>query len=152
VLGRVPGTKGYHDTARHPEALQIPGLVMFRFDSPLFFANTDHFRDHVHRLVALADPAARWVVIAAEPITDVDTTAGGMLVALDQELESAGVKLVFAEMKGHVRDHLRDYGALDQFGTDRFFPTLGTAVRGYLAATGVEWTDWEEESSPGTPT
>jgi high affinity sulfate transporter 1 len=152
VLGRVPGTKGYHDTARHPEALQIPGLVMFRFDSPLFFANTDHFRDHVHRLVALADPAARWVVIAAEPITDVDTTAGGMLVALDQELESAGVKLVFAEMKGHVRDHLRDYGALDQFGTDRFFPTLGTAVRGYLAATGVEWTDWEEESSPGTAT
>ena len=152
VLGRVRGTKGYHDTARHPEALQIPGLVMFRFDSPLFFANADHFRDHVHNLVATAAPPARWVVIAAEPITDVDTTAADMLVTLDQELEAVGVRLVFAELKGHVRDHLRDYGVLEKLAADRFFPTLGTAVRGYLAASGVEWTDWEDEPSSRTAT
>ena len=145
VLGRVSGMKGYHDTARHPEARQVPGLLLYRFDSPLFFANADHFRDHVRRLVGDADPPVRWVAVTAEPITDVDTTAADMLVTLDQEMADAGVRLVFAELKGHVRDRLRDYGVLERFGSDRFFPTLGTAVRAYVAATGVEWTDWEDE-------
>ena len=91
-------------------------------------------------------------MIAAEPITDVDTTAGTCWSTLDQELEAVGVRLVFAELKGHVRDHLRDYGVLEKFAADRFFPTLGTAVRGYLAASGVEWTDWEDEPSSRTAT
>ena len=148
VLGRVAGTKGYHDTSRHPEARQIPGLVIYRFDSPLFFANADHFRDHIHNLVAHADPPARWVVVAAEPITDIDTTAAEMLVTLDEELSAAGARLAFAELKGPVRDRLRSYGLADRFTDDRFFPTLGTTVRAYLAASGVEWSDWENEVPP----
>jgi MFS superfamily sulfate permease-like transporter len=150
VLGRVAGTKGYHDTTRHPEARQIPGLIIYRFDSPLFFANADHFRDHIHNLVAYANPPARWVVVAAEPITDIDTTAAEMLVTLDEELSAADVQLAFAELKGHVRDRLRAYGVADRFTDDRFFPTLGTTVRAYLAATGVEWSDWEDEAANPT--
>jgi high affinity sulfate transporter 1 len=146
VLGRVAGTKGYHDTTRHPEARQIPGLIIYRFDSPLFFANADHFRDHIRELVAYADPPVRWVVVAAEPITDIDTTAAEMLITLDEELSAAGVQLAFAELKGHVRDRLRAYGLADRFTDDRFFPTLGTTVRTYLAVTGVEWSDWEDAS------
>ena len=150
VLGRVAGTKGYHDTTRHPEARQIPGLIIYRFDSPLFFANADHFRDHIRHLVAYANPPARWVVVAAEPITDIDTTAAEMLVTLDEELSAADVQLAFAELKGHVRDRLRAYGVADRFTDDRFFPTLGTTVRAYLAATGVEWSDWEDEAANPT--
>ncbi|HET6847625.1 MAG TPA: sulfate permease [Gaiellales bacterium] len=147
VLGRVPGRKGYHDTARHPEARQIPGLLLYRFDSPLFFANSDHFRDHVHALVSQADAPVRWVVIAAEPITDIDTTAGDTIMALDKELDAVGIQLAFAELKGPVRDRLGDYGALHQLEPNRFFPTIGTAVRGYVAATGVEWVDWNHGTS-----
>ena len=150
VLGRVAGTKGYHDTTRHPEARQIPGLVIYRFDSPLFFANADHFRDHIHNLITHADPPARWVVVAAEPITDIDTTAAEMLVTLDDELRAANVQLAFAELKGPVRDRLRAYGLAGRFTDDRFFPTLGTTVRAYLAATGVDWSDWEDEASNRT--
>jgi high affinity sulfate transporter 1 len=150
VLGRVAGTKGYHDTTRHPEARQIPGLIIYRFDSPLFFANADHFRDHIRKLVAHANPPARWIVVAAEPITDIDTTAAEMLVTLDEELRAAGVQLAFAELKGHVRDRLRAYGLTDRFTDDRFFPTLGTTIRAYLAATGVEWSDWEDDTANAT--
>ena len=126
------------------------GLIIYRFDSPLFFANADHFRDHIRNLVTYANPPARWVVVAAEPITDIDTTAAEMLVTLDEELSAADVQLAFAELKGHVRDRLRSYGVADRFTDDRFFPTLGTTVRAYLAATGVGWSDWEDEASNPT--
>ena len=138
VLGRVDGLKGYHDTERHPEARLIPGLVLYRFDAPLFFANADVFHARVR---ALARGAA-WVVIAAEPITDIDTTAGEMLRTLDDELTVDGVELAFAELKDPVRDRLRDYGLHDRIGDARFFPTIGVAVDAYLAETGEEWHDW----------
>src|SRR6185312_1955296 len=77
VLGRVDNLKGYHDTERYPEARHIPGLVLYRFDAPLFFANADAFMRRV-RALARAD-GTTWIVVAAEPITDVDTTAGEML-------------------------------------------------------------------------
>jgi high affinity sulfate transporter 1 len=143
VLGRVDELKGYHDRERFPDARTIPGLLLFRFDAPLFFANANHFRAQVRRRVA-EDPAIRWVVVASEPITDVDTTAAVMLGDLLEELRSAGITLAFAEMKDPVKDHLRRYELFDRIGAGRFFPTMGTAVDAYVHAAEVEWVDWED--------
>ena len=89
-------------------------------------------------------------MVAAEPITDIDTTAAEMLVTLDEELSAADVRLAFAELTDPVRDRLRSYGLAGRFTDDHFPPTLGTTVRAYLAATGVEWSDWENEASNRT--
>ena len=148
VLGREDELKGYHDLDRHPDGRQVPGLLLYRFDAPLFFANAGVFRRRVRGLLAAARPAARWVVVAAEPITDVDTTAAAVLGELLAELRQQGVTLAFAELKGPVKDRLRRYGLYDQIGPDRFYPTVGTAVDGYLRETGVEWVDWEERPKP----
>ena len=142
MLGRVDQLKGYHDTERYPEARRVPGLVLYRFDAPLFFANADYFRARVRNLARSG--GVRWIVVAAEPITDVDATAGETLRALSDELEAEGIELAFAELKDPVRDRLRRYGIADTIGPDRFFPTLGVAVAAYLQATGVDWRDWEE--------
>src|SRR6185436_18933199 len=106
VLGRVDQLKGYHDTERYPDARVIPGLVLYRFDAPLFFANAEYFRARVRSLAR----DARWIVIAAEPITDIDTTAAAALRDLHDELSAAAVVLAFAELKDPVRDRLRRYG------------------------------------------
>jgi high affinity sulfate transporter 1 len=144
VLGREDELKGYHDLERHPAGRQVPGLLLYRFDAPLFFANAGEFRRRVRGLLATATPRVRWVVVAAEPITDVDTSAAAVLGELLAELRQQGVTLAFAELKGPVKDRLRRYGLYDQVGDERFFPTVGTAVDGYLRATGVDWVDWEE--------
>ena len=144
VLGREDELKGYHDLERHPNARQVPGLLLYRFDAPLFFANADYFKRRISDLVATTTPPIRWVVVAAEPITDVDTTAADTLLELLGELQHQEVVLAFAEMKGLVKDRLRRYGLYAQVGADRFFPTVGTAVDGYLRTTGMEWVDWEE--------
>lgn len=146
VLGREDDLKGYHDIDRHPSARLIPGLLLYRFDAPLFFANAGYFRRRVHQLVADATHPLRWVVVAAEPITDVDTTAADTLQQLLEELRQQGVTLAFAEAKGPIKDRLRRYGLLDAIGPDRFFPTIGTAVDAYVEATGTTWVDWEERS------
>ena len=93
---------GYHDVRSYPDARQLPGLVIYRFDAPLFFANAKTFRDEILRL-ARAEPTPRWIVVAAEPITDVDTTAADVLLELDQLLDERGQSLVFAELKDPVR-------------------------------------------------
>jgi high affinity sulfate transporter 1 len=144
VLGRVQGVKGYHDVSRHPEARRIPGLVLFRWDAPLFFANAEAFSDDVLRAVAEAPTPTRWAVVAAEPVTDVDITAADALADLHAELTRAGVELCFAEMKGPVKDRLKRYGLFTELGPGRFFATLGAAVEAYLQESGVRWVDWEE--------
>jgi high affinity sulfate transporter 1 len=149
VLGRVDNLKGYHDTERHPDARHIPGLVLYRFDAPLFFANADVFRERVRALARSGD--TRWIVVAAEPITDVDATAGEMLRALDAELATEGAELAFAELKDPVRDRLRHYGIEELIGAERFFPTVGVAVAAYLAESGVAWLDWEERGARERP-
>jgi high affinity sulfate transporter 1 len=142
VLGRVDNLKGYHDTERHPDARLVPGLVLYRFDAPLFFANADGFRERI-RALARSGHVTR-IVVAAEPITDVDATAAETLRALHDELDGLGIELAFAELKDPVRDRLRRYGVEQMIGEDRFFPTLGVAVAAYLHDTGVEWRDWED--------
>jgi high affinity sulfate transporter 1 len=147
VLGRIDGLKGYHDLSRHPEARRIPGLVLFRWDAPLFFANADIFTEHVKRAVQASPTQARWVIVAAEPVTDVDTTAADAVRTLLEEMGAQGVRLGFAEMKDPVKDELEKYGLLSEIGQGYLFPTIGTAVHRYVAETGTDWVDWEDASS-----
>jgi len=153
VLGRLGDRKGYHDVERHPDAEQVPGLLIYRFDAPLFFANADHFAREVRRHLAARAEPARWLLIAGEPMTDVDTTGAETLAQLHDDLEAQGIRLAFAEVKGPVKDHLRAYGLYDHFGgDDAFFPTLGSAIHAYLAATGIRWVDrFEEVGGAGSP-
>jgi MFS superfamily sulfate permease-like transporter len=144
-LVRVERRKGYHDRARHPEGRRIPGLVIVRFDAPLFFANAELFAAFVTRSVADAPSPVRWVAIAAEPITDVDTSAAEVVERLDDELAARGIRLVFAELKGPVKDRLTRYGLGERFGPDHFYPTIGTVVSDYVATTGTSWVDWTDE-------
>ena len=150
VLGRIDGTKGYHDVDRHPEAHQIPGLLLYRFDAPLFFANAELFADRLLHAIRESGEPTRWVIVAAEPITDIDTTGAEILGELLAALKAERVTLAFAELKGPVKDRLRSYDLYDRIGDSQFFPTLGTAINGYLAATGIEWVDWSEAESDDT--
>ena len=139
VLGNVPDLPGYHDVRSYPDAERMPGAVIFRFDAPLFFANARVFREQVERLVA-QDPALRWVIVAAEPVTDVDTTAADMLTELDRDLDAAGVRLVFAELKDPVRAKVERYGLAERIEAQHFYPTIKSAVRAYKEAHGADWT------------
>jgi MFS superfamily sulfate permease-like transporter len=122
--------------------------VLFRWDAPLFFANAEVFRDHVLQAVATAPTPTRWIIVAAEPVTDIDVTAAEALSALDDDLQNAGIELCFAEMKDPVKDRLKNYGLFAKLGSDLFFPTIGRAVDRYLETHPVDWSDWEEASPP----
>jgi high affinity sulfate transporter 1 len=148
TLGRVPGLSGQHDRRLHPDAELLPGLVIFRFDAPLFFANARTFRDEIRRLAA-TEPRPLWIVIAAEPITDVDTTAADMLADLDEELNAAGTSLVFAELKSPVREKLDRYKLIGTLDPAHFFSALDDAVDTYQEATHATWRPAAEWSEPG---
>jgi len=139
VLGRVPGVPGYHDVRSYPDAEQLPGCVLFRFDAPLFFANSRTFRDQVRRL-AKAEPTPAWIVVAAEPITDVDTTAADMLEDLDEALNTQGISLVFAELKDPVRRKIERYELTRTIDPVHFFPTIGAAAAAFREQFGADWT------------
>ncbi len=127
-LVRVRGMRGYHDVTRYPDGDRIPGVVIVRFDAPLFFANGGMFDDFVRKVVADSEAEVHTVILAAEPITAIDTTAVDELVELDDFLASQGVRLLIAEMKDPVKDQCRRYGLNEQFGPERFYPTVGAAV------------------------
>src|SRR6516162_950819 len=132
VLGRVAHIDGYHDVTRHPDAQLIPGLVLFRWDAPLFFANAELFHQQVLDAVSRSPTPVRWLVVAAEPVTSVDVTAADGLCELDRVLHDAGIEMCFAEMKGPVKDKLKRFGLFDQFGEKTFFATIEEAVAAYL--------------------
>jgi len=134
VLGKVKGVDGWHDIQRHPEARRIPGLVLLRWDAPLFFANAEWFERVVRSTLAASPTPVRWLVVAAEPVTSVDITAADMLRELDKSLQQEGIELCFAEMKGPVKDKLKRFGLFSHFGQQTFFATLDDAVRAYRAA------------------
>lgn len=135
-LVNVEGVPGYHDVSRHPEGRRIPGLVIARFDAPLFFANGAVFSTFIRALVEQAPETVRRVIVAAEPITGVDTTAVDDLVELDDYLARRGISLVFAEMKGPIKDRLVRFGVGSRFGPDHFYPTVSNAVHVYRRETG----------------
>jgi len=130
VLGRPAGVPGFHDVGRYPDAERLPGIVLFRWDAPLFFANAEWFRTRALEAVAASPTPARWLIVTAEPVTSVDITAVDMLAELDAELDQAGVHLVFAEMKDPVKDKLKRFGLFAHLGEEAFFPTIEAAVAG----------------------
>jgi MFS superfamily sulfate permease-like transporter len=132
VLGQVAVMPGYHDITRYPDARLIPGLVLFRWDAPLFFANAEFFHDRVLAAVANSPSPVRWLVVAAEPVTSIDVTAADGLCDLDDALREAGVRICFAEMKDPVKEKLKRFGLMSRFG-ERFFATIEQAVTAFLA-------------------
>lgn len=144
ILGRANQVKGYHDITRYPAARRIPGLVLFRWDAPLFFANAALFQQVVLDAIAESPTPVRWLVVAAEPVTSVDITSVDMLAELDEILQRAGIELVFAEMKDPVKDKLKRFGVYTKFGEHLFFHTIGEAVHAYLACHEVDWVDWQD--------
>ena len=139
VLGRVDGIRGYHDLKRYPDARLVPGLVIFRWDAPLFFANAELFQEQVLHAVAASPMPVRQVIVTAEPVTSVDVTSGDMLAVLHQKLQASHIGLWFAEMKDPVKDKLKRFELFGQFGAENFYPTLGAAVDAYLAKNKVDW-------------
>ena len=134
ILGRADGVRGYHDITRYPDARLIPGLVLLRWDAPLFFANAELFRARVLDAIAESPTPVRWLVVAAEPVTSVDVTAVDILFELDETLSAAGIELCFAEMKDPVKDKLKRFGLLARLGEEMFLPTIGAAVAAYQAS------------------
>lgn len=150
TLGRVPGRHGYHDVVRHPEARQAPGLMIFRFDAPIFFANAEHFARAVRKHIAERGEPVRRVIIAGEPITDIDTTGAEVLRDLIDDLAATGVDLAFAELKGPVKDRLRRYGIFERIGAENFFSTIGHAVHAYRDEIAEEAETGNERDATGS--
>ncbi|MBV9317455.1 MAG: SulP family inorganic anion transporter, partial [Gammaproteobacteria bacterium] len=138
IMGRVEGIRGFHDIARYPQASVLPGLVMLRWDAPLFFANAELFHTRVREALASAPFPVRWLLVAAEPVTSVDVTAADALRELDDELRAADVQLYFAEMKDPVKDKLRRFELFGRF-EGKFFATIDEAVAAYCAAFPAQW-------------
>lgn len=126
VLGRVSEVEGWHSVEFYPEAEQLPGIVVYRWEAPLFFANAGAFRQQVRHLVHEHRPV--WVVLQCEAVTDIDVTAAAMLRQLDDELNDDGVHLAFAEMRSRLQDLTLRYGLLETLDADHFYPTLETAL------------------------
>jgi high affinity sulfate transporter 1 len=139
VLGRVNGIRGYHDIKRYPDARLIPGLVLFRWDAPLFFANAELFHQRVLEAVASSPTPVRRIIVAAEPVTSIDVTSADMLAELEQTLRASRIELRFAEMKDPVKDKLKRFELLERFGAANFHPTMGDAVDAYLEEHSVDW-------------
>jgi len=139
VLGRVDGIRGYHDITRYPEARLVPGLVLFRWDAPLFFANAELFQQRVLAAVASSPTPVRRIIVAAEPVTSVDVTSADTLAELEQTLRASSIELHFAEMKDPVKDKLKRFELLARFGSRNFHPTIGAAVDAYLEEHAVDW-------------
>lgn len=144
TLVRVDGVKGYHDIQRHPEGRQVPGLVLFRWDEQLFFANAEVFREQAMQAVHNAPAPVRRLIVVSDAITDVDITAADTLANLHDALQKLGVELRFAGMKGQVKDRLRHYGTLNALGEAIFSATTGYAVNEYRQSYRIDWKDWDE--------
>jgi high affinity sulfate transporter 1 len=139
VLGRVNGVRGYHDIARYPAARRIPGLVLFRWDAPLFFANAELFHQRVLDAIAESPTPVRRIIVTAEPVTSIDVTSADMLAELEHTLTESSIELRFAEMKDPVKDKLKRFELFDRFGAADFYPTIGSAVDAYLEEHAVDW-------------
>jgi MFS superfamily sulfate permease-like transporter len=126
VLGHVPDLDGWHDVERYPLAEQTPGVVVYRWEAPLFFANSGIFRQEIRRLVRRRRP--RWVVLQCEAITDIDVTAADMLERLDRELNAQGVNMAFVELRDRLEDLILRYGLFETLDRDHFYPSVGTAL------------------------
>jgi SulP family sulfate permease len=131
VLGFAPGVAGMHDVEDYPDATQIPGLLVYRYDAPLFFADADNFRTRALRSIDEAETPVRWFVLNAEANTEIDFTAADIVEELRAELADRGITLALARVKFEVREDLRRAGLIDAIGAEHVFATLPTAVEAY---------------------
>ncbi len=131
VLGYVPGVAGMHDVDDYPDARPVPGLVVYRYDAPLFFANAENFRERALAAVDAADGPVEWFVLNAEAQVDPDLTAVDALEQLRRDLTARGIVFAMARVKSDLRDDLVAAGFIDRVGADRIFPTLPTAVEAF---------------------
>lgn len=139
VLGRVDGIRGYHDIKRYPDARLVPGLVLFRWDAPLFFANAELFKHQILEAVSNSPVAVNRIIVAAEPVTSVDVTSADVISELQKTLTASHIELHFAEMKDPVKDKLKRFEIFDILGPNIFHPTIGAAVDDYLEKYTVDW-------------
>lgn len=139
VLGRVDGIRGFHDIKRYPDARLVPGLVLFRWDAPLFFANAELFQHKILQAVSNSPDAVNRIIVAAEPVTSVDVTSADVIAELQKTLTASHIELHFAEMKDPVKDKLKRFEIFDILGTNIFHPTIGAAVDDYLEKYTVDW-------------
>jgi high affinity sulfate transporter 1 len=131
VLGFVPGIAGMHDIEDYPDARLEPGLLVYRYDAPLFFANAEDFRTRALVAVDENPDPVRWFVLNAEANVDVDLTALDAVDQLRQDLDRRGIVFAMARVKWHLREALQAAGLLDKIGEDHIFMTLPTAVEAY---------------------
>jgi MFS superfamily sulfate permease-like transporter len=139
ILGKPAEVEGFHDIARYPEARLVPGLVIIRWDAPLFFANAELFNQRVLDAVAASPAPVRRVVVSAAPITSIDVTSADALADLNSMLAESGVELCFAELKDPVKDKLTRFGLAKEVGDARMFPTIRSAVNYHVQDLGIAW-------------
>jgi MFS superfamily sulfate permease-like transporter len=136
VLGYVPGLAGMHDVDDYPEAVPVPGLVVYRYDAPLFFANAEDFHARAMAVVERSPHPVEWFVLNAEAQVDPDLTAVDAMEQLRRDLTARGIVFAMARVKQDLRDDLDNAGLLDKVGADRIFATLPTAVAAFRARGG----------------
>jgi MFS superfamily sulfate permease-like transporter len=126
VLGRTDDSEGWHSVDDLPDAREEPGVVVYRWEAPLFFANAGTFRQQIRRLVKAREP--RWIVLQCEAITDIDVTAAEVLEQLDIELNRAGIHFAFVEMRARLQSLVGRHGLYDTLDRDHFYPTIDAAL------------------------
>jgi SulP family sulfate permease len=131
VLGTVPGVDGHHGVAPGGDQQILPGLIVYGFDAPLFFANAPYLRDQVRDLVSSADPPLRYLLIDAEAIPDIDTTAADTLKEIHDELHQKGITMGIARANVRLLETMRLTGLEDLIGTSNFYPTIRTAMEDF---------------------
>jgi MFS superfamily sulfate permease-like transporter len=153
VLGYVPALKGWHDVGRYPDAEQQEGVVIYRWEAPLFFANAGIFRQQIRKLVVERRP--RWIVLQCEAVTDIDVTAADMLRGLDIELNTQGIHLAFVELRDRLRDRVEAYGLFEELDREHFFAKMKPAMRDIAAHDEAiddaphRWREAREQRGPG---
>jgi high affinity sulfate transporter 1 len=145
VLGCLPGTDSYRDVAAHPEAETSPGLLIFRFDAPVIFANAAYFADEVRRCADEAAAPVREVLVMAQQINQLDSTGADQLARLHGELRAKGIGLSFAEVKGALHEAMRRTGLEDEVGADHIYDTIERGVQAFLSKSAMT------NQIPGTP-
>jgi Sulfate permease and related transporters (MFS superfamily) len=150
VLGYVPGLAGMHDVDDYPDATQVPGLLVYRYDSPLFFANADDFLTRALACVDAAPAPPQWFLLNAEANVEIDLTALDALEQLRLTLTERGIVFAMARVKMEIRDRLNVGGFIDRVGADRIFPTLPTAVAGFAAWCEADQTTGTDAPRPAT--
>ena len=154
VLGRLKGRPGYHDVEHRPDSETLPGLIIYRIDAPLFFANARFLRERIHSLVDTAKAPVRMVVLDCGAMFDLDVTGVETLEELDREFDRRGITLALAEPHAPMRQVLRRSGLLQKLGEANVFSTVGESIRAYVERAQADLgrvISWQRADAPSSP-